>query len=82
MAHSCPDRPHVLVGVSGSVATIKLARLVRLLLEFADVRIVSTDAAHHFFADDDIPADVPCYFDSTEWRQWRRIGDGVLHIDV
>ena len=58
--YSNPCRPvRVLLGVSGSVATIKLQELMTKLREIpTEVKIVSTDAARHFFKDDwnlDIP---------------------------
>ena len=43
----------MLLGVSGSVATIKLKELVIKLTQIpTEVRIVSTAAARHFFKDD------------------------------
>jgi len=75
-------RPKVLVAVSGSVATIKLSRLVEALVAFAEVRVVTTRHARHFFSDDAIDRSVPIYTDEGEWHNWHRIGDPVLHIDV
>ena len=49
----------MLLGVSGSVATVKSEELATKLAQIpAEVKIVSTDAARHFFKDDwnlDIP---------------------------
>jgi hypothetical protein len=41
--------PRVLLIVSGSVATIKIEEISKGLLEFAEVKIVTTKAAQHFF---------------------------------
>jgi phosphopantothenoylcysteine decarboxylase len=41
-------RPHVLLGLSGSVASVKWMQLVLQLSEFADVRVLPTASALHF----------------------------------
>ena len=48
-------RPHVLLAVSGSVAAIKAPELARLLVGFADVKTVATDAGGRFFKESDLP---------------------------
>ncbi len=48
-------RPHVLLGVTGSVAAIKVPQLAAALREFADVRVVATPAAKHFFTEQQLP---------------------------
>ena len=40
-----------MLGVTGSVATIKMNQLASLIHEFANVKIVATKAARHFFSD-------------------------------
>ena len=40
-----PRRPRVLLGVSGSVAAIKVPLIADLLARFAEVQIITTDAA-------------------------------------
>ena len=46
-------RPHVLLAASGSVAAIKVPELFTLLSEWADVRLIATTAARHFFSAED-----------------------------
>ncbi|KAJ8344475.1 hypothetical protein SKAU_G00318040 [Synaphobranchus kaupii] len=72
----------VLVGVTGSVAALKLPLLVSQLLELpgVDVQVVSTDHATHFFNPEEIPVRV--YSDKDEWQLWRCRCDPVLHIDL
>ncbi len=41
--------PRILVCLTGSVATIKIYELTRLLSTFSDVRVVPTAASKHFF---------------------------------
>ena len=78
-----PRRPRILLGVSGSVATIKLTQLAHLLLEFADVHIISTKSARHFFNEAELPPDCgPVLTDEDEWRNWKAVGDPVVHIEL
>lgn len=76
-------RPRILLGVSGSVATVKLSVVVKRLLEWADVHIVSSNSARHFFKDADLPPScLPVLTDEDEWRNWSRVGDPVVHIEL
>lgn len=55
-------QPRVLLAASGSVAAIKLPELARLLAEFADVRLLMTEAARKFVSEADFPPEVlPIY---------------------
>jgi phosphopantothenoylcysteine synthetase/decarboxylase len=47
----------VLLGVTGSVAAIKVPELATQLRRFADVRIVATPSAQHFFTEEQLPAE-------------------------
>lgn len=76
---------NILVGCTGSVATIKLPILVSKLLEIegASVRIVVTEHAKHFYSEQDIVEGKTTIFsDSDEWNVWQRRGDPVLHIEL
>ncbi|XP_049634403.1 phosphopantothenoylcysteine decarboxylase [Suncus etruscus] len=86
---SCPaaaamvDRQvHVLVGVTGSVAALKLPLLVSRLLDIPglEVAVVTTERAKHFYSAHDVP--VTLYSDADEWEMWKNRGDPVLHIDL
>ncbi|XP_029289483.1 phosphopantothenoylcysteine decarboxylase [Cottoperca gobio] len=72
----------VLVGVTGSVAALKLPLLVPQLLQLpgVDVRVVTTDHAKHFYN----PAEVSVriYNDKDEWELWTQRSDPVLHIEL
>ncbi|XP_074925618.1 phosphopantothenoylcysteine decarboxylase isoform X5 [Chelonoidis abingdonii] len=59
---------HVLVGVTGSVAALKLPILVSELLEIPGlkVRVVTTERAKHFYNPQEIP--VTLYSDTEEWQ--------------
>ncbi|KAM7414639.1 hypothetical protein PAMA_019452 [Pampus argenteus] len=59
---------HVLVGVTGSVAALKLPLLVSQLLQLpgVDVRVVTTEHAKHFYNAAEVP--VKLYSDKDEWE--------------
>lgn len=72
----------VLVGVTGSVAALKLPLLVFQLLQLpgVDVRVVTTEHATHFFKPAEVP--VKIYSDKDEWELWTQKSDPVLHIEL
>ena len=78
----------VLVLCTGSVACVKVPRLVeRLRRSGAAVRVVATSAALHFLHSvpdaerEGVLADA-LVTDSDEWSTWGAIGDPVLHIEL
>lgn len=72
---------NILLGVTGSVATIKTEEIVSYLKDAGfNVKIIATDSALHFF--DKSKVDVPVYTDKEEYDMWKKRGDPVLHIDV
>ncbi|XP_077120097.1 phosphopantothenoylcysteine decarboxylase [Ranitomeya variabilis] len=79
---SSPCAIHVLVGVTGSVAALKLPVLVSGLQKIpgVEVQVVTTERAKHFYSIQDIP--VPIYSDDDEWKMWNRRSDPVLHIEL
>ncbi|KAM9481751.1 phosphopantothenoylcysteine decarboxylase [Clarias gariepinus] len=79
---STGSRFRVLLGVTGSVAALKVPLLVSQLLEIRgiDVRVVTTQHATHFYKVDEIPVHV--YTDKDEWEMWKTRTDPVLHIEL
>uniref|UniRef100_A0A3P8PME1 Phosphopantothenoylcysteine decarboxylase n=1 Tax=Astatotilapia calliptera TaxID=8154 RepID=A0A3P8PME1_ASTCA len=73
---------NVLVGVTGSVAALKLPLLVSQLLELSgvDVRVVTTEHAKHFYNSAEVSAKI--YSDEDEWELWKQRSDPVLHIEL
>lgn len=71
-AETSPSVPrekfHVLVGVTGSVAALKLPLLISGLLEIPglEVKVVTTERAKHFYNPQEIP--VTLYSDEDEWQ--------------
>ncbi|XP_018419042.1 PREDICTED: phosphopantothenoylcysteine decarboxylase isoform X3 [Nanorana parkeri] len=68
MATPTPREAHVLVGVTGSVAALKLPLLISGLLKIpgVQVQVVTTEKAKHFYNVKDIS--VPIYSDDDEWK--------------
>eukprot|EP00884_Botryococcus_braunii_P011800 jgi/Botrbrau1/20620/Bobra.113_1s0045.1 len=84
--HTSSDRsrrPRILLAATGSVAAIKVPELARLLLSVGEVRMLATEPARHFFTDHEVPSAArPVHGDEEEWREWRTVGDPVLHIEL
>lgn len=68
----------ILLGATGSVASIKVSRLAAALSDGGknEVRIVATPSAIKFIGDS-----VRVLGEVDEW-QWTRVGDPVLHIEL
>eukprot|EP00112_Aurelia_sp_Birch-Aquarium-sp1_P024123 Seg747.8 transcript_id=Seg747.8/GoldUCD/mRNA.D3Y31 product="Phosphopantothenoylcysteine decarboxylase" protein_id=Seg747.8/GoldUCD/D3Y31 len=76
-------RRNIIIGVSGSVAAIKLPELVvKTNKRFSDaaVKVISTKNALNFFKTHEVSAEV--LTDENEWTKWEKIGDPILHIDL
>ena len=80
---------NILIGCTGSVATIKLPLLIKSLLELQPdcfnnlhIAVITTEHAKEFFNVHDIPNSVTVYDDSTEWKSWTTRGDPVVHIEL
>lgn len=74
-------RMKVLLGITGSVATIKAPELVAALVaDGHDVQVVTTPHAWNFTQVNQLG--VTCWEDDDEWKvMWKR-GDPVPHIDL
>ncbi|KAG0427371.1 hypothetical protein HPB47_025559 [Ixodes persulcatus] len=79
---------NVLIGCTGSVASVKVPLLCKLLIE-ADtgdrkiqLKLVATTNSLHFFDRTQIPPSVPLLLDEHEWETWQKMSDPVLHIEL
>ena len=84
----------VILGMTGSVASIKAGELIMRLAYLAGPRItslkvVATKAAKHFFNWEELKKDlsspsvsIEFHSDEEEWRDWKKVGDPVLHIEL
>ena len=83
--NSHPQPMRILIGVTGSVATIKLSLLVQQLRDRLpgpiEIRIVTTERGRHFIPWDQLRQET-ILDDNDEWAQWTQRGDPVLHIEV
>ena len=73
----------VLLGVTGSVATIKVQIIIDELkkqIPEVDIVLVPTERACHFLPPD--LKNVKVYRDQDEWSSWQGRGDPVLHIEL
>jgi len=76
---------NVLVGVTGSVAAIKVPELVAKLNnlpQVSKVAVVTTEHACKFFSSDELGSTIKLWRDEDEWSMWNGRGDPVLHIDL
>lgn len=76
---------NILIGCTGSVATIKLVEMIQLFkvhIEDCQVRVVVTEKALHFLNLEEVRREASVYLDADEWAAWKGRGDPVLHIDL
>lgn len=82
---------NVILGMTGSVASIKAGELIMRLAYLAGPRVtllkvVATKAAKHFFNWEELKNDLShihdFHSDEEEWRDWKKVGDPVLHIEL
>ncbi len=77
-------RMKILIGVTGSVATIKLSELIsglRSRKPAVEIRVITTSHARWFLEDQDLQAEA-IYSDESEWSAWKQKGDPILHIEL
>lgn len=79
------DSINIIVGCTGSVASVKVPVIVKKLNALRDnvkVCVVATEKAVHFFDVSEVEKDAKLVTDETEWNSWKQLGDRVLHIDL
>ncbi|CAG8554078.1 1717_t:CDS:2 [Dentiscutata erythropus] len=76
---------NILIGATGSVASIKIPLLVQSLLQYenVEIKVVTTDNALHFFNKESLTKElgVEVTTDADEWKAWSKMSDPVLHIE-
>lgn len=68
------------MGITGSVATIKVNELNDLLCSWANVKIIATKSSLNFINKNENKLAI--ITDENEWNTWSEIGDQVLHIEL
>lgn len=76
--------PRIIVGATGSVASVRVPVLCASLVEQGhEVRVVATEPALYFFRANELPNGVLLHRDADEWPGDRYSrGDDVLHIEL
>lgn len=81
-SESARAKPRVLLCASGSVAAVKIPLLMAELSQWADVRLVATEFALHFFDPTHDAVAGRLFRDRDEWATFSKLGDPVLHINL
>lgn len=80
------DELHILIGVTGSVATIKVGpiihKLKQIYRERAIIQLVATKSSCVFFKPADVPRDVKIWYDEDEWDSRDGKVDSQLHMEL
>mmetsp|Transcript_38060 Transcript_38060/g.74843 ORF Transcript_38060/g.74843 Transcript_38060/m.74843 type:complete len:227 (+) Transcript_38060:30-710(+) len=79
---STNNRGNLLLGLSGSVASMKAVQLVKELEKFFNVQVVTTHRALHFFDITQLRQFCPVFTDAYEWDSFNKLGDAVQHIEL
>ena len=93
---STKKKINLLIGLSGSVATIKYLNLIKEFLKCPTIsftiKVVATQNASFFLEEEhkksqiikfsEFPEfEIPVYMDKDEWN-WKQKGDSILHIEL
>ena len=89
MSNENIEKTKVLLGATGSVASIKIPDIISgMNIKFngnVEIRFVPTQNALHFLPQVDEIEDklgAKIYRDEDEWSSWSKRGDPVLHIEL
>lgn len=78
------DKIHILLAVTGSVATIKIPLIIDKLKQVykdkAEMQLIVTTSAEHFMKGLKIPSDVRVWHDGDEWNSRKGVPDTMLHV--
>ncbi|SCU94427.1 LAFA_0F21770g1_1 [Lachancea sp. 'fantastica'] len=81
------NKIHILIGATGSVATIKVPVIIDKLYknygpDKVSIQLVVTKPAEHFLRGLKISTDVKIWRDEDEWCGFKRMGDPMLHTEL
>ncbi|CCH46705.1 hypothetical protein BN7_6302 [Wickerhamomyces ciferrii] len=81
------NKIHILIGATGSVATIKVPLIIDKICKLfgsskVSIQLVVTKAAEHFLKGLKINSDVKIWRDDEEWFGYKKMGDPVLHTEL
>jgi len=84
MSHLIKQK-NILIGCTGSVASIKLPNLISELKSkdtTFNIRVVLTEKARQFIDFEEVKSSAEVFLDENEWKMWKHRGDPILHIDL
>lgn len=84
MSHLIKQK-NILIGCTGSVASIKLPNLISELKSkdsSFNIRVVLTEKAKQFIDLEEVKSSTEVFLDENEWKMWKNRGDPILHIDL
>jgi len=79
---------NIIIGVTGSVAAIKITDLAKSLSSYANIRIIATKSAEYFLKSQSAGLDelnITVYQDQDEWPDLEgpyHVGEPILHIEM
>ncbi|KAG7750225.1 hypothetical protein KL912_000785 [Ogataea haglerorum] len=82
------DKIHILIGATGSVATIKIPMIIDKLFKLygvdkVSIQLVVTQAAEHFLRGLKISTEVKIWRENEEWSTpMTKPGDPILHVEL
>ncbi|AAS52077.1 ADR156Cp [Eremothecium gossypii ATCC 10895] len=81
------EKIHILIGATGSVATLKVPLIIDKLFKIytsdkVSIQLIVTQRAEHFLKGLKISKDVKLWRDEDEWFGFKRLGDPVLHVEL
>lgn len=75
-------KKNILLGVNSGIGAKDTVELVKSLLEKFDVKVVTSKHSESFFDLDAVSQIVPVFDDESEWYNWEKRGDDILHITL
>lgn len=79
------EKKHILIGVTGSIAAIKLPIIIEKLLTYknVEIQIVYTMSATRFFDRNEIERyGIRTWTDDDDWKYYKKYNDPILHIEL
>ncbi|OIV98737.1 hypothetical protein TanjilG_24908 [Lupinus angustifolius] len=75
-------KPRILLAACGCVTAVKFGYICSCFSCWAEVKAVVTRASMRFMGRLSMPLGVPVYTDDHDWGTWKKLGDGMLHIEL
>ncbi|GME79414.1 unnamed protein product [[Candida] boidinii] len=88
MSKEDDDKIHILIGATGSVATIKIPMIIDKLFKIygvdkVSIQLVVTESAEHFLKGLKISTEVKIWREKEEWANpMTKPGDPILHVEL